>query len=558
MTRDMLVNLKRRPAVAVLLTLAGFVLLVWQPPVIAAQRLGQEQQLEQQEQAGSDEELPALLEVPSPDLSGMEEAVAAQLQEMRDLLFSRLEGSELSFEQLASTYGDLGRLYHAYELIDAAEACYLNAKLLTPIDFKWPHNLGHLYMTAGRLEESSANFEYALSLRPASVPTLVWLGQVYLGMNRLEEAEARLRQALELEPDSAPAMAALGEIALSRQEFQKAVEYLTAALELAPAANRLHYPLAMAYRGLGDMDSARAHLEQRGTVGLRPNDPLIDELSGAMEGEMIHLLRGKMAFAAERYTDAAEEFRKAAEAQPDSARAKVNLGSALGMLGDVAGAIEQYRAALSVAPENTNALFNLGYLLARRGDYEQAAENLRAVVRIEPRDSAAHFELAEVLRRSGMLDEALTQYSLAVALTPLDESARLGEAEIAVQKGRYEEATELLDNALAMLPSSPLIAHALARLLAACPNLNLRDGVRALDLAQRVFEADPRVVHAETVAMALAEVGRCQEAAEWQLTAVESAEAAGEVEWALDLRAAMSHYERGAPCRYPANPSWKR
>jgi tetratricopeptide (TPR) repeat protein len=430
--------------------------------------------------------------------------------------------------------------------------------MLEPIEYQWSHDLGHLYMTAGRLEESRDNFEYALSLRPASVPTLVWLGQVYMSMNEIEAAESRFKQALELAENSAPAIAALGEIALSRQDYQAAVDYLTAALELAPAANRLHYPLAMAYRGLGDMDSARAHLAQRGTVGLRPEDPLIDELTGAMEGEMIHLLRGKMAFAAGRYTDAAEEFRRAAEAAPNSARAKVNLGSALGMLGDVDAAIEQYAAALSVAPENTNAHFNLGYLHAQRGDYEKAVEHLGAVVRIEPRDSEAHFQLAEVLRRSGRLDEALTQYSLVVDLAPLDERARLGEAEIDVQRGRYQEAVERLDNALAMIPSSALIAHALARLLAACPNLSVRDGARALDLAQRVFEADPRVVHAETVAMALAEVGRCEEAVAWQRTAVESAEAAGEVEWTMDLRAALAHYERGAPCRFPAEPSWKR
>ena len=511
-----------------------------------------------QPQADQSEELVGLLEVPSPDLGKLEEAVAVQLRDMRALLLSRLEGSELSVDQLATTYGDLGRLYHAYELTDSAEACYLNAKQLSPLDFQWPHYLGHLYMTAGRLDQAKDNFEDALSLRPARVATLVGLGQVCLEMNRLDEAEAHLTRALELAPDSAAASAALGEIALSRQDFQTAIDYLTTALELAPAANRLHYPLAMAYRGLGDLERARTHLAQRGTVGVRPDDPLMDELTGAMEGEMIHLLRGKMAFAAGQYTDAAEEFRQAAMAKPDSARAKINLGSALGLLGDTEGAIEQYREALWLAPKNAAAHFNLGYLLAQQGEYADAEFHLRAAVEIEPLDGVAHFELAEVLRRRMGWDEALAQYSRVIELAPRNELARLGQAEMLVQKGRYAEAERALDAALAMMPASGLIAHSLARLLAACPDLGVRNGERALDLGIRVYQASATVSHSETVAMAMAEMGRCEEAAEWQRNAISGAKPVVSPERLEDLQAGLAHYESGAPCRFPTSPIWNR
>jgi hypothetical protein len=118
--------------------------------------------------------------------------------------------------------------------------------------------------------------------------------------------------------------------------------------------------------------------------------------------------------------------------------------------------------------------------------------------------------------------------------------------------GRYGEAARLLEQAHEALPTSGHIAHGLARLLAGCPDLSLRDGDRALDLASRVFEASQTISHAETVAMAFAEVGRCSDAAQWQLRAVEACEAAGDLERAAALRAILPHYESGSPCRYPA------
>jgi hypothetical protein len=78
------------------------------------------------------------------------------------------------------------------------------------------------------------------------------------------------------------------------------------------------------------------------------------------------------------------------------------------------------------------------------------------------------------------------------------------------------------------MPASGLLSHALARLLAACPDKSVRDGARALPLAQAVWQAQPTAAHARTVALALAELGRCAEAAQWQRTAAEQARRSSE------------------------------
>ena len=114
--------------------------------------------------------------------------------------------------------------------------------------------------------------------------------------------------------------------------------------------------------------------------------------------------------------------------------------------------------------------------------------------------------------------------------------------------GRYAEALNRLDEALGLMPASGLLAHAAARLLAACPELSVRDGERALKLALAVWQAQPAAYHAETVALAFAELGRCAEAATWQRTAAERARSESPARLG-GINAALAVYEKGPPCR---------
>lgn len=84
-------------------------------------------------------------------------------------------------------------------------------------------------------------------------------------------------------------------------------------------------------------------------------------------------------------------------------------------------------------------------------------------------------------------------------------------------------------------------------LLGGSPDLGLRDGART----QRVFEARSTPGHAETVAVALAEIGRCQATAKWQRRALAMSSETGPVSWLQELLQTLYHYEQNQPCRYP-------
>lgn len=487
--------------------------------------------------------------IPSPDLAALEPAVAQQIRERQEAL-REVARRDPDPRELAGAWADLGMHYQAYELTGPAEESYRQALALDARDPRWPHLLGGLLQDAGRLAEAVQAYEKALELAPEDLPALVHIGEIHLLEGRREEGEAALRKALAAAPADAAIHALLGQAALERNDYRAAVDHLDTALRGAPGANRLHYPLSRAWRGLGDETRAAEHLAKVGTVGVRPADPVLDELESLRTGERARLESGKRAFNAGRFAEAAEQFRAALQARPESVEARINLAAALAGQGDANGAIVELREVVQRAPAHPTARFNLGLLLAANGPSPEAIEHLAAAAAARPQDAEAHRELGRLLRDAGRAGEALAAYARAVELAPADETARLGRAETLVRMERYREARDLLEKDVEALPRSGLLAHGLARLLAACPDTSVRNGARALELGLALWNAQPIVPHAETLALAWAELGRCDEAARWERTALDTAQKAGFPAPALaEMKQAAERFAGAETCR---------
>jgi tetratricopeptide (TPR) repeat protein len=476
--------------------------------------------------------------------------VVEQLSAARADLDALLADPAATDADRAEGYGELGRLYHAYELHAAAAAAYRNAAALAPQAPGWVYGLALVSHAAGDLPRAEAAYRRGIDLRPDLVPALLHLAEILVGLDRVDEAEALIGRALELDPGSAAARALRGQVALSRRQYPEAAAALEEALLAVPDANRLHLPLAMAYRGLGDLERARQHLESAGQVGLRPPDAFVDGLADLKRGERLRLVRGRVAFRAGRYQDAAAEFMAAVDANPQSVEGHTNLAAALAQLGESAAAIEELNEVLRIDPQRPAARFNLGSLLLAAGKHEEAAAQLAEVVRLEPENPEAHRLSAAALAALGRHAEAVAALRAAVELEPDDERARLDEAVLLVRLERYREARTRLEELLARRPESGPATLALARLLAASPELAVRDGARAVELARRVFDSSPTPEHAATLAQALAESGACEEAANLQEELLSGARQRG---WPASqiaaLEQALARYRGGPPCR---------
>jgi tetratricopeptide (TPR) repeat protein len=492
----------------------------------------------------------ALVAIPHPDLSRMDANIQQQLRDAQSQLSSAIASRGVAARDLGKAYGYLGRLYQAYELWDSALACFLNAENSDHDGFDWPYYIGYLYQRRGDLNKARAFFGRALETRPNDPVALLRLAQVNLDLKHPEAARPLFQKALAMNKSSA-ALVGLGHVALSEQNFAEAVNNFQAALALDPGASGLHYQLALAYRALGDFAKAEASLEKRGLGQPKISDPLIDDLQNLRTGFGNLWNRGTRALAAGRVAEAVDVFRRMVEISPNDPNTRMYLGIGLARAGFPDPAMEQFTEALRIEPNHAGVHYNLGLLLAQRGLEQQATEHFRTVTKSSPDLKDGHFQLANLLMRADHYDEARQEYGIVRSMDPQNGFVRFMEAMALVSLKEYNRARSQLEQSLSALPDDTDIANALARLLAACPDKAIRDGPRGLKLAERVFRAERDIDSGETMAMALAEVGRYDEAADLQRAMISQLDARGDSQWAQSLRSNLVAYQNHKACRTP-------
>jgi len=486
-----------------------------------------------------------------PDLSGMAAPVRQQMEARFSALRALIANPASARADLAAAYGDAGKLLMAATFLDAAETCYLNAQTLAATDPRWPYYLGHLYKGKGPVEKSIASFSRALQLMPDDVPTLIWLGEADLAAGQLDAAGAAFEKALARQPSSAAAWFGAGRAALARRDYRRAVDQLTRALDLDTHATKIHYSLALAYRGLGDMTRAEAHLAEQGDVDPRPVDPLMRQIDALLESPEAYNIRGGAELEAGNWQAAAADFRKGLELAPADPSLRHRLGTALYQMGDLAGAMEQFEQVLRTVPDYPQSHYSLGVLLSEAGRQQEAIDHFSAALKNQPDYVEARVQLAETLGRTGHADESLAEYAKALDSDPTNTDAAFGRAMTLIRLRRYAEAADRLAEGQTTRPDQPMFGHALARLLAAAPDARVRDGRRALQLLDQLIKGQQTIELAETTAMALAEVGRYREAVEVQREALTAATSASLPLVERHIRENLRLYESGKPCRTP-------
>jgi tetratricopeptide (TPR) repeat protein len=515
-----------------------------------------------------------------PTSEALEPALAIAIETRRTNL-EILRAGDPSPADLGRAFGELGRLYQAHRLLEAALGCYREAHRLDPEAFAWAYYLGVLAASNGDVEDSAQAFEQALKLRPGDLPSLIRLADIELERSNPEEARGFYQRAAELNPALAVAEYGLGRVAVARENPKLAIEHFGKALAIQPDASVIHYNLGQAYRQLGELETAQIHLSRSGKVRVAMADPLMHELTSLAVGAGPHLSRGNAAIRDGRLAEAISEYRLAVAADPNSAKAHLSLGSALARSGDLDGAAAEFKAAvllepsarahsdlgvvlgelgedelslqhlrraIELEPELVKAQLNLANALARLGHHEEAVAVYRRGLQDDPSNVQAHFTLADLLVQVANLEEAAIHYRRTRELEPALGPAWIREATILMGMGRYAEARSVLIERLATDSTDEPAAHSLARLLASAPDHSLRQGPQALEIAAKLLEANNAPQNAETAAMALAEVGRFKEALQIQRALVAEAKRLGRSGDQSRLTRNLALYEQGTAC----------
>jgi tetratricopeptide (TPR) repeat protein len=534
----------RRPAVSLLAEWSG------RPPALVAEVRQEPGEAGGGAVAGLGEWQPVaegLAAVELPDLSTLETEVQQELRQLHDRL-ERSAGRD--DRELADVYGALGMRAQAYSLRPTAKASYYNAQQLDPTAFRWPYFLAHCLLADGQTRHAAASFRRSLALRPDYVPALVRLGELSFELGAEDEADALFRRAVTLDPGCAPARVGLGRVAESRGDYAAAVEQFEQALAHQPEATSLHYNLAMIYRRLGDLERAEEHLALKGEGRARVADAALLDVYRGFDSVRVLIEQGRAAASAGRYRQAATDLLEAVRRNPEQPTAHLVLGAVMDALGRLDEAREHYQKAIDLE-NNPRAYYGLGLVQARGDVDEDAARSFARAVELDPSLKQARIELAKTYERLGRTEAALTAYAELLRSDPLNAVARLRSAICLVRLRRHREAVEQLERDVADFPGEPAFAHVLARLLVASPDADVRDATRAVGMLQALSQVLRDVSFGETIAMAMAEVGRFDEAVAWQRRSIDFARRAGHEELAEQMWNRLRLYEDRQPCREP-------
>lgn len=126
-----------------------------------------------------------------------------------------------------------------------------------------------------------------------------------------------------------------------------------------------------------------------------------------------------------------EAYQKAAEIDPHSAGALVNLGTLFFNARDWRQAERFYRKAVEVDPQYALAHFNLGNLCDERGDRAAALEHYQAALTIHPRYADAHYNIALLYQAMGQPLKAVRHWKAYLTMDPGSAWAAIARRELA-------------------------------------------------------------------------------------------------------------------------------
>ncbi len=326
------------------------------------------------------------------------------------------------------------------------------------------------------------------------------LGGYFFREGRIPEAIEHYQRAIRINPNFSEAPNNLGVALAAEGHLDEAIEDYHKALRIDSNFPGALNNLGMALAARGQLDDAIENY--RKAIQVSPNYvDALDNLGAALT------IKG-------RFDEALGYYRQALAIDPDFAEAQNNLGILLAKRGQIAEAIEHYQKAIELSPGRAGAYDNLGNLLVTQGRNAEAIGQFQKALEIDPQDSKVHYNLANLFFAQGQWRGAVEHYQQALKQMPGSVHAHyqlglalqcLGESAAAI--AQFQKVVELD-------PLHVTAQNNLAWMLATCPDASLRNGPKAVAVAQRAVQlsagTSPQIL--DTLAAAYAEAGQFPEA----------------------------------------------
>ncbi len=377
-----------------------------------------------------------------------------------------------------------------------------------PSLFETMDAVARAWTEAGYTEDAIRYYTRVLKIQPRRVETHFDLGTALAASGRTDEAEARYREMLTLAPDHVGAMNNLASLLAGRGASGEAIDLFRKALAADPVNMFALENLATALMAAGDLKEATAL------------------------------------------------YREALRLQPDNRSVLNNLAVAVARGGNDDEAIALYERLLVLEPGSIPAHINLGIAQMRRLRTDDSLGHLKEAVRLDPDYAEARYHYGVALLRAGRREDAASELTEAARLSPEHSMARYNLSIALALLGRTDEAVEQMGEALGAPTKTTVAALRLTWALASGSDAALRDGARAVAIAERACaQARDNPDCLDAMAAAYAEAGRFGEAVRAARAALVGAEATAPKEQTEAIRARLRSYEAGRAWRQSGGAS---
>jgi Flp pilus assembly protein TadD len=188
----------------------------------------------------------------------------------------------------------------------------------------------------------------------------------------------------------------------------------------------------------------------------------------------------------------------------------------------------------------------MGKALASQGSIDEAVGHLSTAARLKPDFVEAHVNLGTVFLARAQFDEAAFHFGAAARIEPDVALVQYGWGTALAGQGKTAEAIGHLSRSVELQPDYVEALNGLAWALATDGSSKIRDGARAVALAERACElaGDTHPLLLDTLAAAYAESGDFDGAAATARKAMALARSAGRTDWAQDIEKRLGLYEQ--------------
>jgi tetratricopeptide (TPR) repeat protein len=141
---------------------------------------------------------------------------------------------------------------------------------------------------------------------------------------------------------------------------------------------------------------------------------------------------------------------------------------------------------VSMEPKNADIRNRLARMYIEKGNIENAKQQMKIAQRLSPNDETKFIMLGRIAKKEGSPQSALDGYRKALNLNPRNVDIQLEVGNYLVDLRKWGEALTHFQNSLTTSPNDIDLLERYAWVLAVCPAQDLRNGRKALALANRL------------------------------------------------------------------------